>query len=106
MKEMADVSASATTKPALTVGTIHLGARPGTRTMLGSIIDCRVRSARMINFHAKAQRHKERRKNFAASAIFAPLRETAFSFKYESHNFIDNFARSARICRTLLLDSQ
>src|SRR5215216_2648792 len=108
MKEIAAARASVITKLTLTAGTIHFGARPGTRTRLGSITVCRVRSARTINqsVSRKAQRCKGEMMQSRFTLLLAPSRETAFSFKYESHNFINNFARSATICSSLLLNSQ
>ena len=49
MKAPAAASASVITSNAFTVGMIHFGARPGTRTVLASVNCCRLRSAR-INF--------------------------------------------------------
>src|SRR5689334_20262895 len=47
MKAPAAASASVITSSAFTVGIIHFGARPGTRTALASINCCRLRSARI-----------------------------------------------------------
>jgi hypothetical protein len=47
MKEAAAAAASVSTSNALTVGMIHLGARPGTRTALASVNRSRLRSARI-----------------------------------------------------------
>jgi hypothetical protein len=45
MNESVAAKASAMTSATFTAGTIHLGARAGTRTTLASIIDCLIRSA-------------------------------------------------------------
>src|ERR1043165_8393001 len=47
MKEPAAASASVITSSAFTVGMIHFGARPGTRTAVASVNCCRLRSARI-----------------------------------------------------------
>src|SRR6185369_2377382 len=76
MNDSAATNASTTTSPTFTEGTIQPGARPGTRTTVGSITVCRVRSARTS------------------------------SFEYESHYLVDHVDRSSWICRLLLLDQQ
>jgi hypothetical protein len=80
MKDDTAISASAITSAILTVGTIHLGARPGTRTRLGSIIDCRVLSA-----CTRISATDETEKNPDFFRVYPRL------LKDKPHNFIDNF---------------
>src|SRR5215510_14924045 len=78
MNETAAIAASAITSDTLTVGTIHLGARPGTRTRLGSIVDC-TRKSGFTQSH-KDIKQKLTKDFFVPLALpFVPLCETAYS---------------------------
>src|SRR6185503_10159099 len=98
MKESAAAKVSAMTSATLTVGTIHLGARAGTRTMLASIVDRLVFSARIFK-----QRVATEGRPYSCCPTGA---SNDGSLENVSYNFINNVNRSPRTRHGLLLDLQ